>query len=145
MRALSVRQPWAWAIVFAGKDVENRSRRDPWRAGVGERIYLHSSSTADPHDDELARTLARHPDPELPAAARICGALLGTVRLAGVHHATECALSCSRWAQPGSWHLELSQPRALAEPIPWRGALGLFQVPQPHDGPRAAHRGTVTA
>lgn len=26
MRALSIRQPWAWAIVHAGKRVENRSR-----------------------------------------------------------------------------------------------------------------------
>lgn len=24
-KALSVRQPWAWAILHAGKDVENRS------------------------------------------------------------------------------------------------------------------------
>ena len=23
--ALSVRQPWAWAIIFGGKDIENRS------------------------------------------------------------------------------------------------------------------------
>ncbi len=27
--AISVRQPWAWAIIHAGKDIENRS----WRAG----------------------------------------------------------------------------------------------------------------
>lgn len=26
--ALSVRQPWAWAIIYAGKDIENRS----WQA-----------------------------------------------------------------------------------------------------------------
>lgn len=26
MRALTVRQPWAWAIVYGGKDVENRTR-----------------------------------------------------------------------------------------------------------------------
>jgi hypothetical protein len=26
MRALTVRQPWAWAIVHGGKDVENRTR-----------------------------------------------------------------------------------------------------------------------
>ena len=26
MRILTVKQPWAWAIIHAGKDVENRSR-----------------------------------------------------------------------------------------------------------------------
>ncbi|MBS4017470.1 MAG: hypothetical protein KGZ68_04450 [Dechloromonas sp.] len=25
--ALSVRQPWAWALIYGGKDVENRSPR----------------------------------------------------------------------------------------------------------------------
>ena len=26
MRVLTVRQPWAWAIVHGGKDIENRTR-----------------------------------------------------------------------------------------------------------------------
>lgn len=26
MRILTVRQPWAWAIIHGGKDVENRTR-----------------------------------------------------------------------------------------------------------------------
>ena len=26
MRVLTVRQPWAWAIIHGGKDVENRVR-----------------------------------------------------------------------------------------------------------------------
>ena len=26
MRVLTVRQPWAWAIIHGGKDVENRTR-----------------------------------------------------------------------------------------------------------------------
>jgi hypothetical protein len=24
-RVLTIRQPWAWAIIYGGKDVENRS------------------------------------------------------------------------------------------------------------------------
>lgn len=43
--ALSIRQPWAWAILYAGKDVENRS----WQAvnrglTVRGRIAIHASS-----------------------------------------------------------------------------------------------------
>jgi hypothetical protein len=28
MKALSIRQPWAWAILHAGKDIENRDWKD---------------------------------------------------------------------------------------------------------------------
>ena len=35
MRALTVRQPAAWAIIYAGKDVENRTRSlGPYRGPV---------------------------------------------------------------------------------------------------------------
>jgi hypothetical protein len=44
--ALSVRQPWAWAIIHAGKDVENRG----WRTGSASgwlrrrgRVAIHAS------------------------------------------------------------------------------------------------------
>ena len=42
--ALSVRQPWAWAIIYAGKDIENRS----WQAvnhglNVRGNIVIHAS------------------------------------------------------------------------------------------------------
>jgi hypothetical protein len=29
MKALSVRQPWAWAIIFALKNIENRGATSP--------------------------------------------------------------------------------------------------------------------
>ena len=38
-KALSVRQPWAWAIIHAGKDVENRTRRTLFRGD----FYIHAS------------------------------------------------------------------------------------------------------
>jgi len=31
VRALMVRQPWAWAIIYSGKDVENRRWRTSYR------------------------------------------------------------------------------------------------------------------
>ena len=38
MKALTVRQPWAWAIVHAGKRIENRTRRTNFRG----RFYIHA-------------------------------------------------------------------------------------------------------
>lgn len=39
MKALSIRQPWAWLIIHGGKDIENRTRRTHLRG----RIYVHAS------------------------------------------------------------------------------------------------------
>ena len=39
MLALSIRQPWAWLILRAGKDVENRD----WSTKVRGRVLIHAS------------------------------------------------------------------------------------------------------
>jgi hypothetical protein len=31
VKALTMRQPWAWATIYGGKDVENRRRRTAYR------------------------------------------------------------------------------------------------------------------
>jgi hypothetical protein len=37
--ALSIRQPWAWAIIHADKDIENRS----WRTKMRGPVYIHAA------------------------------------------------------------------------------------------------------
>jgi len=39
MKALSIRQPWAWCILHAGKRIENRN----WPTNFLGPIYLHAS------------------------------------------------------------------------------------------------------
>lgn len=39
MKALSIRQPWAWAILHTGKSVENRD----WYTEYRGRVLLHAS------------------------------------------------------------------------------------------------------
>lgn len=43
IRALSIRQPWAWLIVHGEKPVENRS----WSTNVRGRILIHASRRYD--------------------------------------------------------------------------------------------------
>lgn len=44
MKALSLRQPWAWAILHAGKDVENREEESSAIKGKLPRVLaLHAS------------------------------------------------------------------------------------------------------
>ena len=54
LKALSIRQPWAWLIVNGFKDVENRNWRTHWRG----RLLIHASkgmtlagTTAHPFQD----------------------------------------------------------------------------------------------
>ena len=39
MKALSIRQPWAWLIIHAGKDVENRT----WCTNYRGRFLVHAA------------------------------------------------------------------------------------------------------
>jgi hypothetical protein len=53
-KALSIRQPWAWAILNAGKNIENRPRRFHYRGP----ICLHASLYKDVKGDEWDRCMA---------------------------------------------------------------------------------------
>lgn len=133
MRILTVRQPWAHAIIHQGKDVENRVRniagsyRGPLAIHAGKRVF-------DPRGDEskrIAEITGYRPLMMMPGQY---GAIIGVVDLVDVHRPLwdgscneEGEGACSPWAEIEGWphHLVLANPRALDEPIPYRGALGL--------------------
>jgi hypothetical protein len=121
-RALSVWQPWAWALVQGLKDVENRSRRTNWQGW----LWIHAGLRLD--HDALGQLLAQGvPVPEASLLPRGC--LVGAVELTG------CVRdSPSRWAVPGQWHWQVGRSWALPEPIEVAGRLGLFRL-----DPRVAH------
>jgi hypothetical protein len=135
LRILTVRQPWAWAIIDSGtKDVENRIRNI---AGAYRGpIAIHAGLSFD--DDALT-------SPPLKAAFdsyragrgwshEYRGVILGVVDLVDVHHANDCwayagESPCSSWAEDGDvHHLVLAHRRPLSEPIPYKGALGLRRL-----------------
>jgi hypothetical protein len=43
---------------------------------------------------------------------------------------TDTPKPCSQWAVRGQFHITLTKVRPLAEPIPCRGALGLWRLPE---------------
>ncbi|MEU3602239.1 hypothetical protein ABZ714_26505 [Streptomyces sp. NPDC006798] len=55
------------------------------------------------------------------------GAVIGVARLTGCHHDPPGAPACTEFAEPGQWHLELTDVQALALPIPARGQLGAWK------------------
>ena len=149
MRALTVRQPWAWAIIHGGKDVENRSRSlGPYRGLVAIHAGLTDDSDTDPSVFDLFARLVpawdappTNGDPWQHRPDGVRGAIIGVVDLLDVHLGSErtyrgagVTMLCSTWARinpdgTDAWHLVLADPRPLAHPIPWRGALGLWPVP----------------
>lgn len=154
MRVLTVRQPWAWAIVNGGKGVENRVRNIAGQ--YRGPLAIHAGLTFDGYSEdktsswEIRRAITTeeqgYPADDGQVWASECieeddpryaarGAIIGVVNLRASHHAEFCTEAdrrghvCSVWAEPGVWHLELEDPRALAEPIPFRGALGIRALP----------------
>lgn len=124
MKALSIRQPWAWAILHAGKDVENRM----WSSKVRGTILVHASGSMTRKEyalfgeffaSELCRSISEIPNPlDLPL-----GKIVGTVEV------VDCVTrSPSAWFF-GPYGFVLANPRPFAKPIPFKGALGFFDVP----------------
>lgn len=146
-----MRQPWAWAIVHGGKDVENRpASLGPYRGPViitasapksGDLAYVEGA-LASPHADwEASRDLHNQWAGQLHQ-----GVALGVVDLVSVHHDSDHGRGelhrCSPWAMPDQWHLVLANPRPLVQPIPVKGSLSLWK---PEAELRAAIREQVPA
>lgn len=115
MKAISVRQPWADAIMFHGKDVENRTRLTKHRGLIA--IHASQAEDTEAYRDPLIRDL------QLGKPAR--GAVLGVVNLVDAHHGRQNHVDgmCSRWATLGAVHLGLEKPRPLRHPVACRGQL----------------------
>jgi hypothetical protein len=117
MLALTVKQPWADAIIHAQKDIENRT----WPTAYRGPLAIHAGKS---YDEGGRLFMLRHnlyvPDD------LVSGAIIGVVDLIDCTHTT----SDSRWAEPGVWHWRLANPRAV-EPVFVRGQQGLFTVTVP--------------
>jgi hypothetical protein len=111
LRAVTLWQPWASAVAYLGKDIENRGHHRTYRG----LVLIHAGQRID------ARALQQVPaDLELPKKA-----VLAVARLADMH--TDCDGRCSTWAEPdAAWHWQLTDVHALTQPVPTPGAQGLW-------------------
>lgn len=148
MRILTVRQPWAWAIIHGGKDVENRVRNIA--GGYRGPVAIHAAigKTAELNERQERLLLAADENglggiaDWLDGEPIASGEILGVVDLVDVHRSegNEAGIvsdmirdgnpyslngACSPWAEANVHHLVLTNPRPIPEPIPYRGALGL--------------------
>ena len=119
MVALSVRQPWAWALVTGRKPLENRS----WMTLYRGRVWIHAAKTA-PDPNAIAWIRSHFPF-SVPNAYPLypLGALVGYVTL------TDCLVSSDNvWYVPGNYAWMVSDAVALRAPVPMRGRQGLWTI-----------------
>lgn len=149
MRCLSLWQPWASLCVLGLKRIESRSWRAPYphegttiaihaaKSNQGWRDLIHHSTPTDVrlHFMDALCQHFRGVSLEALASELPTGAILGTVRL---KECIQVGTATPRMEPrerafgnyaPGRWMWYLENPLAFREPIPYRGAQGLFEVP----------------
>lgn len=124
MKALTIKQPWASLIIRGGKDIENRD----WRTTMRGVVAVHSSAKLDRNEVEDACDMMRGFVPGF-SAERFQrdefppGVILGTVEIVDCVTSSESPWFC------GEYGFVLRNAIAFAKPIPCRGALSFWNVP----------------
>ena len=142
MKALSLRQPWAHAVIYYGKTLENRV----WNTTFRGEFLIHAAKgmKRDEYDD--ARDFIQ--DTLKLSASEIAafdvdfgergkrGGVVGIAHLVDVirpcvdHEPSLFASGCSHpWHMPEQFAFVLEGVRALPF-VPWKGELGFFNVPE---------------
>jgi hypothetical protein len=136
VKALTVKQPWAWAIAAGYKTIENRatnwSYRGPLAIHAGARYSRRGWASP------LIQAAQRASTPEVAKLADIRGAIIAVTQLTDVHPDTGC---CRPWGESAYRdadgrtrtqlvHLVLADI-APVTPIDCPGKLGLW-IPPDH-------------
>lgn len=120
MKALSIRQPWAWLILHAGKDIENRT----WRTAYRGPVLIHAAQTMTRADYMLCRAflleIDRQGPIDLPTPEDLPrGGIVGQAEVVAC-----LQRSPSPWFT-GPYGFQLANARPLPFE-PCSGALGFF-------------------
>lgn len=122
MKAISIRQPWAWAIIFGGKIIENRT----WATRYRGPLLIHAGKSMTGSDYERVRSYLAEDGIKAPQRRELpLGGIIGMVELVDCVEDHE-----SPWFDgPVGWIFQ--NPR----PLPFRackGRLGLFEFSLRH-------------
>lgn len=124
MRALSIRQPWAWLIVNGYKDIENRD----WKTSYRGKVLVHAGKKI----DKLAYCHLKKifPNIVMPDIKDFeVGGIVGEVTITGCYDplkADNNQQSISIW-YTGHYGFELADAKPLKF-MPCKGKLSFFEV-----------------
>lgn len=122
MKALSIRQPWAWLIINGGKNIENRT----WPTKFRGQVLVHAAkgmTRAEYDDASLRVAMAIDSKIQIPAFEVLeRGGIIGSVEVVDCVQQSE-----SPWFMgPHGFVLWNRKPLPFR---PLKGALGFFNVP----------------
>jgi hypothetical protein len=123
MKALSIKQPWADAILFGPKRVENRtwSPRD-----VFSRIIVHTGQSFDKRGQEWLDMCDLWPS--RAGALNKRGGYLGVIEVLRFLPPYRW-LEHDPWRDLGQWGWQIGRVVAFSEMIPGKGQIGLWTPP----------------
>lgn len=131
-RALTVRQPWAAAIVHGPKNIENRTQQTHRRG----RVLIHAARQYEQGAGGRHAALGEWMVSGRAPRSWVFGAVVGVAEIVDCHPAKPWWRGgcCAPWGEAGpdcegTWHWVLAGRRALREPVPARGALGFWRPP----------------
>lgn len=119
-KALSIRQPWAWAIIHAGKDIENRD----WPTKFRGPVCIHAAKAVPPvryllDCHEVTKITGRDNMPPKLGSDFHRGGIIGVAEIVDCVEASQ-----SPWFF-GRYGFVLRNARPV-DFIPVKGALGFF-------------------
>lgn len=127
MKALAVKQPWAYLICAGVKDIENRTWKCPEKY-IGQRVLIHASSKGRfdfeglniEQFDKIVRLSTHsfnHFQSELHSSA-----IIGSVEI------IDCVQNHpSIWAEKDVYNWVLANPILFPKPIPAKGKLSFWE------------------
>lgn len=132
-KALSIRAPWWWWILYAGKDIENRD----WPTKYRGIVLIHASKwwSRDGFEDDWhsADSMFRATGKPFPGTWEWSPDRIRSVggHIVGRAEIVDCVQQSSSPWFVGRYGFVLRNAEPIAKPYPVRGALGFFDPPTP--------------
>ena len=109
VRCLAIKQPWANAIIYCGKNIENRT----WDTRYRGKFFVHASKSIDKNAPQWVW--------DLTGRNLQTGGIIGSVELIDVIEKSD-----SKWFQ-GPYGFILSNPQPMLL-LPQKGQLNFFKA-----------------
>ena len=109
MKALSIKQPWAYLIAVGKKDVENRT----WKTNYRGKILIHTTKASKYFDKNQINLIETEmTENEYKNSLDNIGEIIGEVEI------VDCIKnSKSKWAEKYCWNWVLKNPILYDKPI----------------------------